>query len=127
MVEPTGTINYPLLGRIQAVGFTLKELEQNIVKLLKSGYLVNPNVRATILAFRPVYVVGQVHRPGSYAYVEGLTAEKALALAGGTTPIASTSKIFVLRESATPNKREHAELDTPIFPGDTVIIEESLF
>lgn len=126
-LDVSGTINYPLLGRIQATGLTLKELEQAVVAKLKAGYLVNPSVRASIILFRPIYIIGQVRRAGSYPYIEGLTVEKAVALAGGLTEIASTRKMFVLRESSPQNQRERAVLQTPIFPGDTIVIEESLF
>ena len=126
-LEVTGTINYPLIGRIQAAGLTLKELEQSIYTKLKQGYLKNPNVRASIIQFRPIYVIGQVHHAGSYPYIEGLSVEKAIALAGGMTPIASSRKIYVLRESAPQNQREHAQLETPVYPGDTIVVEESLF
>lgn len=126
-ITAAGTINYPLLGRISTVGLTLKELEGVIAKRLREGYLKQPSVRATILLFRPLYVIGQVHRPGSYPYNEGLTVEKAIALAGGMTQIASTRKIYVLRESSANNQREKVQLGTPVFPGDTIVIEESLF
>jgi polysaccharide export outer membrane protein len=127
LLEVTGTINFPLLGRIQAAGLTLKELEQSLAAKLKQGYLKNPNVRASIIQFRPIYVIGQVHHAGSYPYIEGLSVEKAIALAGGMTAIASSRKIYVLREKNSQNQREHAQLETPIFPGDTIVVEESLF
>lgn len=126
-LDAVGTINFPLLGRIQATGLTLNELEQVISKRLKEGYLVNPNVRASILLFRPIYIIGQVHRPGSYGFIDSLTVEKAIALAGGMTPIASSRKIFILREGAAQSQRQHADLETPVFPGDTILVEESLF
>lgn len=126
-LDVSGMINYPLLGRMQATGLTLKELEQTVASRLKAGYLVNPSVRASIVSFRPIYVIGQVRRAGAYPYVEGLTVEKAVALAGGMTEIASTRKIFVLRESNPGNQREKATLQTTILPGDTIVIEESLF
>lgn len=126
-LEGAGSINYPLLGRIQISGMTVKELEELIAKRLRSGYLVNPSVRANVLHFRPVYVIGQVRKAGAFPYVEGLTVEKAIALAGGMTDIASTRKIYILREGVTQNRREHAKLETPVSPGDTIVIEESLF
>ena len=126
-LEALGTINYPLLGRIQAAGLTLKDLEQSIAGRLRQGYLVNPSIRATIVQFRPIYVVGQVHHAGSFPYSEGLTVEKAVALAGGLTPIASSRKIYVLHEGAAEQGRQHASLETPVYPGDTIVVEESLF
>lgn len=126
-LDVSGTINFPLLGRLPAKGLTLKELEQAVASRLKAGYLVNPSVRASIVLFRPIYIIGQVRRAGSYPFIEGLTVEKAIALAGGMTEIASSSKIFVLRESPVQAQKQQVKLYTPIFPGDTIIVEESLF
>lgn len=126
-VQDNGVINYPLLGRVEAKGLTANELEQALKARLGQGYLVNPNVRVGVSQFRPFFVYGQVQRAGQYPYLEGLNVEKAIALAGGMTAVASTRKIFILRESATPGVREKAALQTLVYPGDTILIEESLF
>jgi len=126
LVEATGTVNYPLLGRVVVQGYTLNDIEQLIGRRLGQGYLVNPSVRATIVQFRPIYVTGQVRRVGAYPYIEGLTVEKALALAGGITEIGSTRKIFILREGLKA-VRERAAMLSPVLPGDTIVVDESLF
>lgn len=126
LIEAGGSINYPLLGRVPATGLTVIDFEQQLAAQLLKGYLVNPRVRVSVAQFRPIYIIGQIQRAGSYPYVQGLTVEKGLALAGGLTPIASTRKIFLLRESA-PTTRQRAGLDTVVLPGDTIIVEESLF
>lgn len=126
LIEATGTINYPLLGRVVVQGYTLNDIEQLIARRLAQGYLVNPSVRATIVQFRPFYVTGQVRRVGAYPYIEGLTVEKALALAGGITEIGSTRKIFILREGLKV-VRERAAMLSPVLPGDTIVVDESLF
>lgn len=126
-VQDNGVINYPLLGRVQAKGLTANQLEQSLKTRLAQGYLVNPNVRVGVSQFRPFFVYGQVQHAGQYAYIEGLNVEKAIALAGGMTAVASTRKIFILRESSSPGVREKAALQTLVYPGDTILIEESLF
>lgn len=126
LIEASGTVNYPLLGRLTAMGLTLKGLEVLIAKRLSEGYLVNPSVRVLMLQFRPFYVTGQVHRVGAYPYIEGLTVEKALALAGGMTQIASTRRIYILREGRAA-RREQASLQSSVYPGDTIVVDESLF
>lgn len=125
-IEAAGTINYPLLGRIVVQGYTLNEIEQLIARRLSQGYLVKPSVRANIVQFRPFYVTGQVRRVGAYPFSEGLTVEKALALAGGLTEIGSTRKMYIVREGL-KSVREKASLLTQLLPGDTIIVDESLF
>lgn len=126
-LESSGTINYPLLGRIQVVGLTPHEIEQSLTERLSQGYLLNPSIRVSIIQFRPIYITGQVNRVGAFPFTEALTVGKAIALAGGITNIGSERKIYVIRELHSPNEREKASLDTPLFPGDTVVVEESLF
>lgn len=126
-VDPTGHISYPLLGSLAALRKTASQLQGDIAKGLAAGYLVNPDVRVTVVQYRPIYVTGQVHRAGAYPFSIGLTVEKALALAGGMTNLASTRKIHLLREDQPGDQRVRVGLDALVLPGDTLLVEESLF
>ena len=127
LVDPTGRISYPLLGSIPALRKTAREIQDHLTRGLTGGYLINPDVRVTVIQYRPFYVIGQVRKAGAYPFVTGQTVEKALALAGGLTNIASTRKMFLLREDTPSEQRLRAGLDTPVLPGDTLLVEESLF
>jgi len=127
LVESSGTINYPLLGRVQAAGLTVRQLETRIASGLRGDYLVNPDVRVSIARYRPIFVTGQVRRVGSYPYTIGMTVDRALAMAGGLTEFASSKKVYVQHESTPESHREKVDLDYPIYPGDTVVVEERLF
>lgn len=126
-LDEKGTITYPFLGEIRAVGLTVRELESYIATGLKAGYLLAPEVQVQVLEYRPFYVNGEVKRPGGYPYVPGLTVQKAVSLAGGLTPLASQNKIFVIRETNSAGAREGIRLDGVILPGDTLVVEEGLF
>lgn len=126
-VDPTGRISYPLLGSVNALRHTALELQAAIAKGLSAGYLVNPDVRATVVQYRAFYVTGQVQRAGAYPYVVGLTVEKALALAGGLGPLASERNIYLLREDQPGDQRKRVGMDAGVLPGDTLVVEESLF
>lgn len=127
LIDPSGFINYPFLGGVRASGLTVAELETRIRNGLKSGYLVNPDVRVALAQFRPIFVSGQVRQTGSYPYSQDLTVDKALTLAGGLTAFASPSRIYIQRQGTGQLERVRAELDTPVFPGDTIVVEERLF
>lgn len=126
-IDATGHLSYPLLGRVPATRKTADELARDIAKGLAAGYLVNPDVRVAVVQYRPIYLTGQVNRPGAYPYSVGLTVEKALALAGGMTRIASERGIFRLPEDAPTSERRRVRMDEPVLPGDTLLVEESLF
>jgi polysaccharide export outer membrane protein len=126
-VDASGNMSYPLLGAVPAARKTAAELAKTIATGLANGYLVNPDVRVTVVQYRPIYVTGQVNRPGAYPYSVGLTVEKAVTLAGGLTRIASERGVFLLPEDAPSSQRRRVRFDDPVLPGDTLLVEESLF
>lgn len=122
-----GTIFYPSIGEIRLNNMTLGELERTIDQGLRGRILVNPRVSVEVVEYRPFFFLGQVKSPGNYPYQPGLTVRKAATLAGGFQDRASMRRIFVIREGDTGQTPLRAELDTPVGPGDTVIVEESFF
>ena len=69
----------------------------------RAGLPGNPSVSAEIVTRRPFYVIGEVQKPGNYAYVTDMTALNAVAMAGGFTRRAkkettSTSSASALTE-----------------------------
>ena len=126
-IEEHGTLSYPFLGDIKVSGLSVAALQRKIYNGLKGDYLVNPDVRVFILEYRPVYVNGQVRRPGGYPYVPGLTVQKAISLAGGMTDLASTRGLSLIREGDDKNKAVSVTMDSPVGPGDILVVEERFF
>lgn len=126
-IQADGSIKYPFLGTIGARGKTLSRLQQDITSGLRAGYLVSPDVRVRVVAYRPFYVTGQVVRPGGYPYLVGLTVEKAATIAGGFTDRASLRSIYMVHEGQRQTQRQKVSLDAQVLPGDTIIVEESFF
>jgi len=122
-----GTVFLPTIGELRVGGMTLGEIERLVIERLRGRVLVNPVVSVSVDQYRPFFMNGMVRRPGAYAYQPGLTVRKAAALAGGLAERASLRKIFVIRGDDSANKSVRITLDTPIFPGDVVTIEESFF
>lgn len=126
-VRGDGTIPFPLIGDVQVRGLTSQELAARITRRLADGYLKNPDVSVSIDRYRLYYIKGEVNRPGGYSYVEGLTVQKAIALAGGYTPRASEDKVTLVRDDS-PEKPLHAVTpNTPVYPGDVITVGESFF
>ena len=77
-----------------------------------------------------IYLHGEVNSPGGYEFREGLTVEKAVALAGGFSPRASKKRINITREAAEdnePEKLKRVKLFFDLKPGDVIHIGESWF
>lgn len=124
-VDQRGAIQLPLIGWIAVAGLSTDQVSEDITERLKDGYLVNPSVIVKIDAHLPVYVNGEVRKPGAFVYTVGLTVDQAVALAGGLKDRASREKWYVLR--GVEKKRIKVSGDMLLMPGDTLEIAESLF
>ena len=122
-----GTVSYPALGELKILGLTTGDLERIVANGLRGRYLVNPKVSVQIEEYRPFYINGMVDKPGGYPYQPGLTIRKAASLAGGFKERASVSKIFVIRDGDPRQVPQKVDLNTPLYPGDIVTVEESFF
>ncbi len=125
-IATNGTISIPLIGQVQVQGSTSVEIEEKLIKLFANGYLNKPVITVSIVEYRQFYIKGEVKKPGGYSYRDGLTVEKAVALAGGFSERASKGEITIVHEKDT-DKITHIELATPIKPGDIITVEESFF
>ena len=122
----SGEINYPFLGKVKLVGLSVSQVEQTITSGLQPDYLVNPNVYAQVVEYRPFYIHGEVKKPGGYPYQPAMTVNQAIALAGGLTERASVDKIFIFKEQ-TKQQQQKGSLNSQIAAGDTIKIEQRLF
>lgn len=126
-VDGSGMVALPLIGNVEAGGRTLREFEQSIIHLLKPDYLKNPRVSAEVLNYRPFYIIGEVKKPGSYPYVNGMTVVNAVALAGGYTYRARENHILITRANDPDRKQIVANHDTVVLPGDVIEVPERFF
>lgn len=128
MLDEDGNINVPLIGTVKAGGLTKGALQKTIKKaLVKGGFQSKPYVTVKIEALRPLYINGEVNEPGSYAYQPSLDVFQAIALAGGYTPRASKSKIMITRTKNGDKFRFYANENTPVWPGDSIMVYQRLF
>ena len=126
-VESAGFVSVPLIGRVQAQGLTTSMLERSIEARLRQGFLREPSVSVEVEAYRPFFALGEVNIAGQYPYINGMTAQKAIAVAGGFTPRAFQSQVDVTRMVGDRTVTFSAPLSFPISPGDTVTAEERFF
>jgi polysaccharide export outer membrane protein len=127
-VSGAGTIAFPLVGEINVKGRTVPQIQTAIEDKLRDGYLKQPKVSAEVLNYRPFYILGEVMKPGTYPYTNGLTVLNAVATASGFTYRAEKRKVFIKRASGNEGETEQALTPTtPVEPGDTIRIGERFF
>jgi polysaccharide biosynthesis/export protein VpsN len=126
-LSDAGTLSFPVLGEIQVKGMTVGALEQVITRGLKGRYLLDPQVTVTIDEYRNFYVNGEVEKPGGYPFSPGLTARKAISIAGGFKERAAREKVNIIRDDDPSQTPKRVDLDAPVLPGDIVTIEKSFF
>ena len=135
-VRPDGKISLPLIGDVMAVGMTPAQLTKEIVTRLRE-YKENPNVSVVVQQVNSygIFVLGEVIHPGKYQLKTYTTVLQAVSMAGGFTPYASKSKMFVLRKI--PEKETEIRIpvdyneivsgddsthNTVLIPGDTLVV-----
>ncbi len=126
-LDGEGMIAYPLLGQVQAAAKTTNEVRDEITNRLGAQYVRDPKVSVEVANHRPVYVLGEVARPGEFPFVEGLTAFALVAKAGGFTYRANQKIIFIRHETNTSEQAYSLTGSVTIRPGDTVRIGERYF
>lgn len=126
-VDNTGNLSLPLIGNIQVAGIEVRALEKMITDKLSEGYLINPRVNLEVLNYKPIFILGEVNKPGSYPYTNGLTVINAVALGGGYTNRARTSSVDIVREQDGKKVEIEGDDTTLVYPGDTIQVDERLF
>jgi polysaccharide export outer membrane protein len=126
-VGASGNITMPLIGAVRARGLTPAELSQVIASRLRQGYLREPHVAVEVELYRPFFILGEVNFPGQYPYVPNMTAETAVAIAGGFTPRAWRPTVQLSRPLDGATARQLVPVITQLNPGDTVVVDERWF
>ena len=122
-----GVLPFPLLGQVQAGGLTVAELRLSLESALRQGYLKEPRVSVEVLNYRPYYILGEVSKPGQFAYSDGLTVLNAVAAAGGFTYRANTKRVHIKRANENREVSLPLTATVPVNPGDTIRIGERYF
>lgn len=126
-VDGSGRVALPLIGSVEANGRTTSQLERVIESRLRGGFLREPKVTVEVDAYRPFYVLGEVTSSGQFPYVNGLTVQTAVAIAGGFTPRGQRSYADLTRIIDGQPVTGSVPITYPVRPGDTIVIKERWF
>jgi polysaccharide export outer membrane protein len=126
-VDGAGKIAMPLIGSVPVAGQTTAEVSGAIEARLRQGYLREPKVTVEIDTYRPFFILGEVTNAGQYAYVNGMTVQTAIAIAGGYAPRAERDFAEITRVVGSQLVTGPVPLHCPVRPGDTITIKERWF
>ncbi|HTR42767.1 MAG TPA: polysaccharide biosynthesis/export family protein [Pseudomonadales bacterium] len=132
VIADDGTISLPLVGRIQAAGKTLAELQDEIDRSYIPQYFIHLTTTVTAQT-RVYYVGGEVNHPGPEVYVGQTTVTTAIQAAGDLSQFASHTKIWLTRHDGTRIQVNYDKAlndpaqDPPVFPGDKIEVHRRLW
>ena len=126
-VNKGGYLSMPLVGEVEARGRTTHQLQSVLSTALADGFIRDPDVTVEVEQYRPFFIMGEVTLGGQYAYVPGMTAQNAIAIAGGYTTRADQRTVDVTRQVNGKILTGRVLASDQIIPGDTVYVRERLF
>jgi polysaccharide export outer membrane protein len=127
-VGDKGMVSMPLVGAVQAAGLSPDALATKVADTLSRANLLRaPSVSAEVIAYRPIFVLGEVSKPGQYPYQPGMTVVTAAAVAGGFTYRAIDSYASVVRTENGIAVEGKATRQSFVQPGDVITVFERRF
>lgn len=141
-VRPDGKITTPLVEDLPASGKTATQLARDIEKVL-GKYIQQPVVTVVVTGFVGPYteqirVIGQAAKPQALPYREDMSLMDVMIAVGGITDFASGNKASIIRVVSGKQQSFGVRLNdlirqgdisanTPMRPGDVLVIPESFF
>lgn len=135
-VSDDGTINYPLIGQVSALGKTTTQLEAELGRKLGAKYLRSPQVSVVVKDYNSqrVTVEGPVKTSGVYPLKGKTSLTQILAVAGGVDSTISSGDVAIFRtingqrsaakfdvDAIMHGRAEDPELE----PGDVIVADTS--
>ncbi|WP_375461186.1 polysaccharide biosynthesis/export family protein [uncultured Enterovirga sp.] len=126
-IDASGRIAMPLIGPVQVGGLGTAGAAAAIEAKLKGGFIREPKVTVEVDAYRPFFILGEVTTSGQFPYVNGMTVQTAVAIAGGFTPRADRDIAELTRRTVRGVVIGEVPITYPVRPGDTIVIKERWF
>lgn len=102
-VAADGTIELPTVGKINSAGYTIEQLEKEIVRQYSFYNAKVTQAKVAVIEFgsKKAYINGQVPRPGKYSFAVMPTLWQLILEAGGPLETANLSQVSLVRGSGT--------------------------
>jgi protein involved in polysaccharide export with SLBB domain len=137
-VGTQGDVIFPLCKRVVVGGLTPNGAAEALRACLAEKYMRDPQVSVLIKEYnsKKVFVFGEVQKPGTFPYQDGMSVVQAVTLAGGFTRNANQNSTSVTRRvggNETKIKVSVQDIalgkaaNLTLEPGDIVYVPESMF
>jgi protein involved in polysaccharide export with SLBB domain len=137
-VGADGDVIFPLCKRVLVGGLSPNGAAERLRECLAAGYMRDPQVSVLVKEYnsKKVFVFGEVQKPGTFTFEDGMSIVQAVTLAGGFTKTAAQNSTSVTRRVRGQEVKVRVTVQdialgkAPNFtlePGDIVYVPQSLF
>ena len=137
-VGADGDVVFPLCKAVAVAGLSPNGVAEKLRACLTAGFMRDPQVSVLVKEYnsKKVFVFGEVQKPGTFTFEDGMSVVQAVTIAGGFTKTAARNSTSVTRRvrgqevKVKVNVQDIALGKAPNFtlePGDIVYVPESLF
>ncbi len=139
-VQPDGSVDFPYVKRVRVVGLEPQEVVDLLRRrLLEERIYSDPQLSLLVKQYnsKKVNVLGQVAKPGTLAWGDGMRLVEAISQAGGFTPIADRDNVVLMRTDragkvvtvslSVDEITEGREPNPMLQAGDTVRVDQRAF
>ena len=142
-VQPDGSIDFPYIERLEVAGLEPHDVVAILkAKLVENQILTRPQISLVVKQYnsKRVSIIGQVAKPGSVPWTEGMKLVDAIGQSGWFTNIADSEHVVLTRLTRANGKgktvtarvsvdaiTDGAQGDVPLQAGDTIKVESRVF
>lgn len=127
VINDQGIIGLPMIGDYRAAGKTLAQLRGELAATLRQKYVRDAKITLEVVGYRPIYILGEVQKPGEYGYAAGMSVHALVAKAGGFTYRANENVVYVRHAEQVSETAYRLTSGASVLPGDTVRIAARYF
>lgn len=135
-IDASGRLSFPFAGTIEAGGLTPQEISEVLSGRLRGRIIRDPQVTVNLTetVSQLVTVEGAVRKPGRFPVIGEMTLLRTIAIAEGTTDVASLETVLIFREVGGMQYvgaynlkaiRQGNYPDPNVYPSDVVVVGDS--